>query len=326
MRRTIPLAAVVALTLALTACGGDPEPAASSASRPTASASASAPRRRRRAAAGAGGLYVALGDSLAAGYQPGGAELRDTAYPALTATRLEAAGRRAHPGEPRLQRRDDDLAGQGRQVRLRRRQPARAGREAAEGAARTSRSSRSTSAATTCCAACGAGRRSTPRASPPGVGTVKKNLPDDPEAAAGRGGRGRAGARARLLQPVARREGARPAGQGGRRGGQGLHRAQHRDRVGREVRRHHVRRARRGVLDQRHDADDDQRRGRCRRTRRAICTLTNICTAADIHLTDEGAATVARVLAKAAEKAGRLLTSPSGARHGPRCRALVARP
>ena len=63
-----------------------------------------------RAASDAGGLYVALGDSLAAGYQPGGAELRDTAYPALTATRLTAAGGDAHPGEPRLQRRDDDLA------------------------------------------------------------------------------------------------------------------------------------------------------------------------------------------------------------------------
>ena len=35
-----------------------------------------------------------------------------------------------------------------------------------------------------------------------------------------------------------------------------------------------------------------------------ICTLTNICTAGDIHLTDEGAATVARVLAEAASKAG----------------------
>ena len=35
-----------------------------------------------------------------------------------------------------------------------------------------------------------------------------------------------------------------------------------------------------------------------------ICTLTNICTARDIHLTDEGAATVARVLATAAAKAG----------------------
>ena len=35
---------------------------------------------------------MALGDSLAAGYQPGGAELRDTAYPALTASRLGAGG------------------------------------------------------------------------------------------------------------------------------------------------------------------------------------------------------------------------------------------
>jgi len=35
-----------------------------------------------------------------------------------------------------------------------------------------------------------------------------------------------------------------------------------------------------------------------------ICTLTNICTAGDIHLTDEGAATVARVLTKAAQRAG----------------------
>ena len=35
-----------------------------------------------------------------------------------------------------------------------------------------------------------------------------------------------------------------------------------------------------------------------------VCTLTNICTAGDIHLTDEGAATVARVLAQAATEAG----------------------
>ena len=43
-------------------------------------------------------------------------------------------GRRwADAGEPRLQRRDHDLARQGRQVRLRGRQPARAGREAAQG-------------------------------------------------------------------------------------------------------------------------------------------------------------------------------------------------
>jgi hypothetical protein len=35
-----------------------------------------------------------------------------------------------------------------------------------------------------------------------------------------------------------------------------------------------------------------------------VCTLTYICTAFDIHLTDEGAAVVARVLAEAATKAG----------------------
>ena len=167
MRRTIPLAAVLVATLALTACGGDPEPAASSASRPTASSSASpSPSASPSAgAAGAGGLYVALGDSLAAGYQPGGAELRDTAYPALTATRLGPAGdaltleNLGCSGETTtslVKGGKCDFAA-GSQL------------EQAEKlleAATTSRSSRSTSAATTCCAACGAGRRSTPRASP----------------------------------------------------------------------------------------------------------------------------------------------------------------
>ena len=88
MRRTIPLAAVVAVTLALTACGGDPEPSTSSAAPAAPAPSASASASPSPSASGPGGLYVALGDSLAAGYQPGGAELRDTAYPALTATRL----------------------------------------------------------------------------------------------------------------------------------------------------------------------------------------------------------------------------------------------
>ena len=35
-----------------------------------------------------------------------------------------------------------------------------------------------------------------------------------------------------------------------------------------------------------------------------VCTLTNLCTARDIHFSDEGAATVARVVAEAAGKAG----------------------
>jgi lysophospholipase L1-like esterase len=97
MRRSIPLAALAAVTLALAGCGGDPAPAASSPAASTtasaaAGAGASASASATPSSSSAGGLYVALGDSLAAGYQPGGAELRDSAYPALTATRLEAAG------------------------------------------------------------------------------------------------------------------------------------------------------------------------------------------------------------------------------------------
>lgn len=37
-------------------------------------------------------MYLALGDSLAAGYQPGGTELRDSAYPALAAARIGRGG------------------------------------------------------------------------------------------------------------------------------------------------------------------------------------------------------------------------------------------
>ena len=38
------------------------------------------------------GAYVALGDSLAAGYQPGSGDIRETSYPALLAARLKAEG------------------------------------------------------------------------------------------------------------------------------------------------------------------------------------------------------------------------------------------
>ena len=71
--------------------GGDgstaspPAPATSSAPADSATPPASA-------SAAAGRAYLALGDSLAAGYQPGGTELRDSAYPALAAGRLSRGG------------------------------------------------------------------------------------------------------------------------------------------------------------------------------------------------------------------------------------------
>lgn len=84
--------AALAVTLVLSACGGDPEPSTSSAP-PTAAQGASPsagpseePSTKDEA------LYVALGDSLAAGYQPGGSELRDSAYPALATSRLAGDG------------------------------------------------------------------------------------------------------------------------------------------------------------------------------------------------------------------------------------------
>ncbi|WP_392542657.1 SGNH/GDSL hydrolase family protein [Oryzobacter telluris] len=84
-------AAVAAVTLVLSGCGGDPEPAPPSVAPTTASSATTEPEPSESASADAP-LYVALGDSLAAGYQPGGAELRDSAYPALAANRLAGDG------------------------------------------------------------------------------------------------------------------------------------------------------------------------------------------------------------------------------------------
>lgn len=94
-RRSLPLvavAAVGALVLSLSACSGDPDAEAPDAAPPTAPSASSSTGAPPTGAATDKKLYVALGDSLAAGYQPGGAELRETAYPALTATRLGAEG------------------------------------------------------------------------------------------------------------------------------------------------------------------------------------------------------------------------------------------
>jgi lysophospholipase L1-like esterase len=303
MRRTIPLAAVVALTLALTACGGDPEPAASSASRPTASASATGSATASASpSTGAGGLYVALGDSLAAGYQPGGAELRDTAYPALTATRIGAggaaltlenlgcsgetttslvkggkcdfaAGSQLDQAEKLLKANDDvalvtiDIGGNDllRCVR---------------GGARID---------TACVTA--------------GVGTVKKNLPTilkRLKAAAGPDvpvlvlGYYNPWLAAKALdQPVKGVDAAAKAYTALSTAIESAAKSSGTTFVG---------------LDQAFSTNDTTPttiNGRSvPKNAAAICTLTNICTASDIHLTDEGAATVARVLAKAAEKAG----------------------
>ncbi|HMM96746.1 GDSL-type esterase/lipase family protein [Phycicoccus sp.] len=99
MPRTLA-AAALAGALLLAACsssGGDgPASTASSTGPSSAASSTSAPASPAPSgsAAPAGPLLVALGDSLAAGYQPGGAELRDSAYPALAAARLSAGGQR----------------------------------------------------------------------------------------------------------------------------------------------------------------------------------------------------------------------------------------
>ena len=92
MRRTIPLAVLAALALLLAGCSGAPEPATTSTTASSPSTTPALPATPSASASSTGAVYLALGDSLAAGYQPGGTELRDTAYPALAAKRLDAAG------------------------------------------------------------------------------------------------------------------------------------------------------------------------------------------------------------------------------------------
>ena len=92
MRRRTPLAALAALSLVLAGCGGDPEPRPTSPAPASSVTSPDASESPSSSAPSSSTLYVALGDSLAAGYQPGGTELRDTAYPALAASRLAGEG------------------------------------------------------------------------------------------------------------------------------------------------------------------------------------------------------------------------------------------
>ena len=303
MRRTIPLAAVVALTLALTACGGDPEPAASSASRPTASASATGSATPSASpSTGAGGLYVALGDSLAAGYQPGGAELRDTAYPALTATRIGATG-------PALSLENLGCSGETTTSLVKGGKCDFAAGSQLDQAEKLLKASDDVSLVTIDIGGndllrCVRGGAQIDTACvTAGVGTVKKNLPTilkRLKAAAGAdvpvlvlGYYNPWLAAKALNQPVKGVDAAAKAYTALSTAIESAAKSSGTTFVG---------------LDQAFSTNDTTPttiNGRSvPKNAAAICTLTNICTAADIHLTDEGAATVARVLAKAAEKAG----------------------
>ena len=304
MRRTIPLAAVVAVVLALTACGGDPEPAATTADPGSTapSASASADPSPSTSGTGAGGLYVALGDSLAAGYQPGGAELRDTAYPALTATRLSAAG-----DELTLQ--NLGCSGETTTSLVKGGKCDFAAGSQLEQAEKLLKGSDDVALVTIdiggndLLRCVRGGAQIDTSCVKAGVGTVEKNLPailDRLRAAAGPDvpvlvvGYYNPWLAAKALdQPVKGVDAAAKAYTALSDAIEAAAKASDTTFVS---------------LDDAFSTNDTSPttiNGRTVPENAAkICTLTNICTAADIHLTDEGAATVARVLAKAAEKAG----------------------
>jgi len=299
MRRTVTFAAAAAVALALTACGGDPEPAASSATRPSASPSASA--SPSPSASDAGGLYVALGDSLAAGYQPGGAELRDTAYPALTAGRLDSGGA--------LTLQNLGCSGETTTSLVKGGTCDFAAGSQLEQAEKLLTGSQDVALVTVDiggndllrCVRGGAQIDAACVSS--GVRTVKKNLPailkrlrtaagpDVPVLVLGYYNPWLA-AKA-LDQPVKGVDAAAKAYTGLSAAIESAAKSSGTTFVG---------------LDEAFSTNDTTPttiNGRTVPENAAkICTLTNICTAGDIHLTDEGAATVARVLTKAAQRAG----------------------
>ena len=302
MRSSLSVAAVAAMALSLGACGGDPEPAPPSAGQATTAPSPSASATPSPTASEGGGLYVALGDSLAAGYQPGGTELRDTAYPALAANRLEAAGadltveNLGCSGETTtsiVEGGKCDFAA-GSQL-----EQAESLLAQAEDVALVTidiggndllRCVREGADVDTACVA-------------EGVKTVQKNLPTILErlrAAAGEGvpvlvlGYYNPWVAAKALdQPVKGVDAAAEAYTALSAAIEDAAEDTGTTFVG---------------LDEAFATDDTtptQVNGRTVPENAArICTLTNICTVGDIHLTDEGAATVARVLASAAEEAG----------------------
>ena len=303
MHRTTPFAAVTALVLALAACGGDPEAEPASRAPSATVASPSGSVTTSPSAGGGGGVYVALGDSLAAGYQPGGTELRETAYPALTAGRLAGegselavenlgcsgetttslieggkcdfdAGSQLAQAESVMKQRGDDVALVTIDI----------------GGNDLLRCVRGGAEVDTACVA-------------DGVQTVEKNLPTilgRLRAAAGDDvpvlvlGYYNPWLAAKALdQPVKGLDDAAKAYTALSRAIQAAADATDTTFVG---------------LDEAfatRDTTPTEINGRTVPENAArICTLTNICTVGDIHLTDEGAATVARVLAEAATDAG----------------------
>jgi lysophospholipase L1-like esterase len=301
MRRSIPLAALAAVTLALAACGGEPAASTPASAPPGASTSATA-SATPSASSAAGGLYVALGDSLAAGYQPGGAELRDSAYPALTATRLEAAG-------SGLTLENLGCSGETTTSLIKGGKCDFAAGSQLEQAEKLLKDSPDVALVTIDiggndllrCVRGGAKVDTT--CVTQGVATVRKNLPTiltRLRAAAGKDvpvlvlGYYNPWLAAKALdQPVQGVDAAAKAYTALSTAIEKAARSTGTTFVG---------------LDQAFKTKDTTPttiNGRSvPANAAAICTLTNICSAADIHLTDEGAATVARVLAKAAEQAG----------------------
>ena len=301
-RTTLPtFAAATVLALTLSACGGDPAEESAPTAPPSTPASA-APSASPSTGSG-GRLYVALGDSLAAGYQPGGTELRDTAYPALVANRLIGrgadldvenlgcsgetttslikGGRCDYPEGSQLEQAESLLESRAGEVGL---------VTIDIGGNDLLRCVRAGADVDTTCVS-------------GGVRTVQKNLPTILErlrAAAGKDvpvlvlGYYNPWLAAKALdQPV---RGVDAAAKAYTRLSDAIETA------ARSTGTTFV------GLDDAFATDDTTRttiNGRTVPENAArICTLTNICTAADVHLTDEGAATVARVLAAAASKAG----------------------
>jgi lysophospholipase L1-like esterase len=92
MRSALTPVAALSAGLLLAACGSAADEPAGGAAPATSAQTSTASDPTPTEDAGSSGAYLALGDSLAAGYQPGGTELRETAYPALAADRLARDG------------------------------------------------------------------------------------------------------------------------------------------------------------------------------------------------------------------------------------------